>query len=54
MDTPPQLHSDPEKAAEMAVNAVISYLNGSGLKEHNDRNAWVDQVCAKIRSRIGM
>jgi site-specific recombinase len=46
-----ELHHDPEAAAEMAVNAVISYLRACGLKEADQRIEWVTRVFERVVSR---
>lgn len=48
MDAPPELHREPEVAAEMAANAVLSYLHECGIEGHNDKSAWIKNVFDKV------
>lgn len=46
---PPQLHN-PKAAADMAANAVIHYLNQSGITGHDERRNWITQVFDRVRA----
>lgn len=43
--------SDPKVAADMAVNAVLHYLNESGLRSQNEKQEWIAKVFAAVKSR---
>jgi len=47
-----ELHKDPNLAAEMAVNAVLFYLNDLNL-EAQEKQFWVNGVFDKVRAKIG-
>jgi hypothetical protein len=46
-----ELHKDPNLAAEMAVNAVLRYLNDLNL-EAQEKHFWVNGVFDKVLAKI--
>jgi hypothetical protein len=50
MEKPPELHLNPEAAAEMAANAVLSYLNQLEMGKE-ERRRWIKKVFAVVESR---
>jgi hypothetical protein len=46
-----ELHKDPNLAAEMAVNAVLYYLNELNL-EAQEKHFWVNGVFDKVLAKI--
>lgn len=51
MEESPSLHREPDKAAEMAVNAVHSYLTQSGIVDRKQRRVWLNGVCQAALAR---
>jgi hypothetical protein len=52
LESEPDLHKDPEAAAEMAVRAVLAYLTQSGIEDPAERRRWVEDVCRRISSTL--
>lgn len=48
MNEPPDLHRDPEAAADMAVNAVLSYLRRCGISDQNEKRKWLTKVFDRV------
>jgi hypothetical protein len=46
--TEPELHRDPEAAADMAVNAVIEYLRGCGIQGEENKRQWISRVFERV------
>ena len=44
----PNLHRDPDMAADMAVNAVCLYLDESGIQDRAARHQWITLVFARV------
>ena len=40
----PDLHRNPEWAAEMAVNAVLRYLSECGVEGEDNKRQWIAKV----------
>jgi hypothetical protein len=53
MDDTPELHRNPEAAAEMAANAVTRYLRESGITDPVARDSWIAKVFEAVRAREG-
>ena len=51
MDPTPELHRDPGVAAEMAANAVLSYLRQCGITEQNEKRLWITKVFDAVRAK---
>jgi hypothetical protein len=51
MNEPPNLHRDAEAAADMAVNAVLSYLRQSGITGQSEKRQWISKVFDAVRAK---
>lgn len=51
MNEPPDSSRDPEAAADMAVNAVLSYLRRCGITDQSEKRTWIDRVFARVRAK---
>lgn len=51
MGDAPDLHKNPDRAAEMAVNCIHSYLTQCGIVDGADRRAWINRVCHAALAR---
>ena len=47
----PDLHRNPEWAAEMAVNAVLKYLHECGVEGEDNKRQWITQVFGLVIAR---
>jgi hypothetical protein len=47
----PDLHRNPEWAAEMAVNAVLRYLSECGVEGEDNKRQWINRVCEMAIAR---
>lgn len=52
MDRPPELHKNPEAAADMAVSSFIRYLEQADIEDHAEKRRWVEGVCHRVRSTL--
>lgn len=51
MEQTPELHRNPEAAAEMAANAVINYLRQLEIVDREERRLWIARVFDAVRAR---
>lgn len=52
MEELPDLHRDPEAAAEMAANAVLFYLRNLDLREKEAKLYWIHGVLELAVSKL--
>lgn len=50
VDEAPELHRDPEAAAEMAVNAVLIYLRQCGVTGE-EKLKWINRVFERVKAK---
>jgi hypothetical protein len=48
MEKEPDLHHDPESAAEMAVNSVRHYLRSCGIEGREEKQKWIAGICDRV------
>lgn len=51
MNNRPELHREPERAAEMAVNAVLKYLHECDLEGDRQKRQWIKNVFDRVIAR---
>lgn len=47
----PELHRDPDAAAEMAVNSVLKYLHECDLVGEEAKRNWLQKVYERIKAK---
>lgn len=51
IDNVPDLHRDPEAAAEMAANAVLKYLHECDIEGDRKKTEWISKVFDIVKSK---
>jgi phage I-like protein len=51
MNDLPELHRDPDAAAEMAVNAVLKYLHECDVEGLENKRKWIEKVYERIKAK---